>query len=172
MAAGVHDAGGLGGVGQAGLLCDGEGVDVRAEADGAARTAAPNDGRSACAGHDGIFDAQVLQAAADEGGSLGLFVAQFRVFMEGAENGFQCRDQFLRLLDECFFHGEVLSISGDVGTPGQYRPHRAGGPVVSQKKCASRRRSQRRRLKSQGVAAAQSLPSARGSHWEKEAVRS
>ena len=47
----------------------------------------------------------------------------------------------------------------------QSRPHRAGGPVVSQKNRASRRRTQRKRLEVQGVVAEIRLPSAQGSYW-------
>ena len=49
----------------------------------------------------------------------------------------------------------------------QSRPHRAGGPVVSQKNRASRRRTQRRRLKGQGVVAEIRLASAQGRDWGK-----
>ena len=52
------------------------------------------------------------------------------------------------------------------------RPHHAGGPVVSQKNRASRRRTQRRRLKGQGVVAEIRLASAQGRDWGKETSRS
>ena len=53
MAAGVHDAGGGGGVGEAGGLGDGQRVHVGAEADAAVRGAAGDGGNDAVAAHVG-----------------------------------------------------------------------------------------------------------------------
>ena len=82
VAAGVHNAGGLRGVGQARLLGNRQRVDVRPEADGPAGLCPPDDGGGACVRQGDIFNAQLLQAAADKGGGPPLLPAQLRVAVQ------------------------------------------------------------------------------------------
>ena len=78
VAAGVHDPGDLGGVGQARLLGDGQRVHVRPEGDGPAGPAAPDEGRGARFQQGGVLDIQLRQNAADQPGGVPLLIAQLR----------------------------------------------------------------------------------------------
>ena len=86
MTAGVHNAGILGGVGEVGLLVNGESVYVSTEADGSAGMAAPDNGGGSGVRHGNVFDAESVQAGTDEGGSLTLLAAQFGAAVESLED--------------------------------------------------------------------------------------
>ncbi|CAA9422098.1 MAG: hypothetical protein AVDCRST_MAG15-2262 [uncultured Rubellimicrobium sp.] len=89
MAAGVHPARDLGGVGCSGLLLHGEGVHVRAEADGGAGPVAVDDRDDAGCGDAfmHLVHAEFAQAVGHEAGRAVAVEAQFRVLVEVAAPG-------------------------------------------------------------------------------------
>ena len=84
MAAGVHDAGGLGGVFGAGLLLDWQGVHIGAHAHGPARRLAPDDPDDAGAPNpfDNLVAAEGAEFFSDDPGGADRVVHQLRVLMQ------------------------------------------------------------------------------------------
>ena len=104
MAAGVHDARFLGGIGQPGPLCDGERVHIRPETDGLTGPPTLDDGDSPSPGTGGIGNPPFGQLPADKGGSVMLLVAQLRLLVKRLEDAVEKRRKRLRLLLDLLGH--------------------------------------------------------------------
>ena len=87
MAAGVHDAGVLGGEGEAGLLLDGEGVNVAAEHDGLPRAAALQNAHHAGFQVTLRGDAQGFQVVLNDPGGAEFLQPQLRMGVEVPAQG-------------------------------------------------------------------------------------